>query len=383
MVTIEEFLKLFPTYNTVKSYRRALNLFSEVVEPPLNEEYFNSGRKYENDVVAYLNHLEKKGYTSKTFQCRMGALRSFLVENGVELPRRFWKRLKINGEPMTRDRLFSKQELRMIFSHLDIVSTTFHSSQLSNGLRIDDTLQIKLKNLHLEKNPPRFYYHNQKIRRYCVAFLTSEAKTYIEEWLKVRESWCMENIWMHGVYRGQIAMGFEEWWEQNDRNLRLFPFGKSVIYTRWYEALDCTGLNQRDPSTNRRLLHNQTFRKYFRTHIGTMLSESVVEALTGHSGGLNSVRNIYNRYGSDCEEQLAQDFLKVEHLLSLGVGDVHVETEMEKMKKLLEDQQRIIDDLVKKDLEKNYSEFKEYQFPRHKETGKEMPFSTFRKKQTS
>jgi len=262
--------------------------------------------------------------------------------------------LKINGESVTKDRLFSKQELRMIFSHFDIVSTTFHSLQLSSGLRLDDTLQIKLSFMHLEKTPPRLLYYNQKIRRYCTAFLTSEAKTYIEEWLKVRESWCMENIWMHGVYRGQIAMGFEEWWEQNDRNLRLFPFGKSVIYTRWNEALDCTGLNQRDPTTNRRVLHDHTFRQYFRTFAGTVLSESVVEALIGHSGGLNAIKNIYNRYGSDCEEQLAKDFLKIEHLLMLGTGDVHAETDIENLKNIILTQQKTIDEMIKRDLDREW-----------------------------
>jgi site-specific recombinase XerD len=63
--------------------------------------------------------------------------------------------------------------------------------------------------------------------------------------------------------------------------------------------------------------------------------------------------------------------------------DTHLETEMEKMKKLIMNQQDIIDDLVKKDLERNYSEFKHYQFPRDNKTGKEIPFKTFRKKQTS
>jgi integrase/recombinase XerD len=55
----------------------------------------------------------------------------------------------------------------------------------------------------------------------------------------------------------------------------------------------------------------------------------------------------------------------------------------EKLKSLIMNQQDIIDDLVKKDLERNYSEFKHYQFPRDNKTGKEIPFKTFRKKQTS
>jgi hypothetical protein len=78
------------------------------------------------------------------------------------------------------------------------------------------------------------------------------------------------------------------------------------------------------------VLHTQTFRKYFRTYAGTLLETSVVEALTGHTGGLNDIKTVYNRYGSDCEEQLAKDFLKIEHLLMLGTGDIKSETELRK-----------------------------------------------------
>jgi integrase len=349
MVTIEEFLRMFRSENTRKVYKPTLTQYFDVlgITP---SEYFNNGRRYEDDVVAFLNDLEKKGRTSKSIATKIGAVRSYLLENEVELPRRFWKRLKINGIAVTQDRLFTKQELRMIFSHLDILGRAVAQVQLSTGLRIEDVLKIRKSDLKREIIPARFRYMNHKIHRYCVAFLTTEAKTIIEEWLKVRESWCLQNLWMNNVYRGFTDLGWEEWWEEDNRNNLLFPISRDVVYYRWWMALDASGLNQRDPTTNRRVLHTQTFRKYFRTFAGTLLEVSVVEALTGHSGGLNDVQTIYNRYGSDCEESLAKDFLKIEHLLSLGVGDVHVETEMEKMKKLLENQQEIIDELVKRDL---------------------------------
>jgi hypothetical protein len=84
MVTIEEFLVLFPNVNTKKLYRTSLNRFFEVVGIP-QSEYFNNGRRYEEDVVAFLDDLEKNRKTSKSIQCKLGAVRSYLVENQVEL----------------------------------------------------------------------------------------------------------------------------------------------------------------------------------------------------------------------------------------------------------------------------------------------------------
>jgi integrase len=348
--------------------------FAVVGIPP--SSYFGNERRYEDDVIAFLNHLEKKGMASKTIECKMGAVRSYLLENDVELKRRFWRRLHITGEPVTKDRLFTKEELRMIFSHLDIVGRAVAQVQLSTGLRIEDVLKIKLSDMHLEKNPPRFYYHNQKIRKNGVGFLTSECKTTVQEWLKIREEF-MVKLWINGCYNGLCDLGLEEWMEENKRNNLLFPFSRDIVYRRWWHALDCANLNERDPTTKRRVLHTHTFRQYLKTWGGTVLQESVVECLLGHTKGINDVRTIYNRYG-DCEESLAKDFLKIEHLLNLGVGDVHAETEIENLKKLIYKQQETIDDLVKRDLERNYSELTHYQFP--KMDHKEIPFTEFRKR---
>jgi hypothetical protein len=352
MVTIDEFLGLFPKATTRRTYRTALNQFHDIAGVP-STGYFNNDRTYEYDVIAYYNDLKARNLAPKSIMTKVkGAVRSYLIENGVELPKRFWKRLKISSYPITKDRLFTKEEMRMIFSHLDIATRSIVYSELSNGLRLDDTLQnILLDNLYLEMNPARFYYYNSKIERDCVAFLTAEAKIIIKEWLKIRESWCLEHLWIRQVYFGWTDLGFEEWWEQKNRSKRLFPFDKDVFYNRWWYALDCSGLNQRDKRTKRRVLHSQTFRKYFKSWVGTTLPQGVVECLIGHTEGLNNINTVYNLYGQDCEDALAKDFLKIEPLLCLGV-DVHSENietayeqKLNKLQKELDDTKTLMEQL--------------------------------------
>ena len=367
MVTIDEFLGLFPKATTRRTYRTALNQFHDIAGVP-STDYFNNGRTYEYDVIAYYNNLKARNLAPKSIMTKVkGAVRSYLIENEVELPKRFWKRLKISSYPITKDRLFTKEELRMIVSHLDIAARSVVFSELSNGLRIDDTLQnILLDNLHLEMNPARFYYYNSKIERDCVAFLTTEAKTIIEEWLKVRKDWCMEHLWIRNVYFGWTDLGFEEWCEEKRRNERLFPFEKDVFYNRWWYALDCSGLNQRDKRTKRRVLHSQTFRKYFKSWVGTSLPQDVVECLIGHTEGLNNINTIYNLYGQDCEDALAKDFLKIEPLLSLNVFVTNQE-KIDNLEKVVEKLMTMVEGKQKADLNQWLADQETYEEAKQKE----------------
>jgi hypothetical protein len=59
MVTIEEFLAIFPKVNTKKVYQVSLKHFFGVVKIPPSE-YFNNGRMYEKNVVDFLNLNAKK-----------------------------------------------------------------------------------------------------------------------------------------------------------------------------------------------------------------------------------------------------------------------------------------------------------------------------------
>lgn len=350
MVTIEQFLNSFRSKETRTGYKVALTQYFDVIKIPPSE-YFEKGRRYEDDVVAFLDDLEGKGLAPKSIKCKVeGAVRSFLLENNVELPRRFWKRLKISSQAITQDRLFTKEELRQIFIHMDVLGRAVASVQLSSGVKIEDVLQIKISDMHLEKNPVRFYYMNHKIGKRWIGFLTVEAKTIVLEWLKVRESYMLQHVWRNAVHHGLTDLGFEEFMEENKLDILLFPIKRGMVYYRWWYALDCANLNQRDPNTHRRFLHNHTFRQYLKSWAGTVLQESVVEALMGHTRGLSDVRTIYNKYGSDCEDSLAQDFLKIEHLLTLGVGDARSEKEIENLKQLILKQQDIVDWLVQRDI---------------------------------
>jgi len=155
MVTIDKFLGTFSKRDTIDGYRVSLKQFFDVVGIPPSE-YFGNGRRYENDVVAFKKHLEDTGKSSKTIQCRLGAVRSYLLENDVELKRRFWKRLHIIGEPATKDRLFN----HLIFWKVDRLGrNAIHTQTIAEELnKLGITFTITSLNIDTSTASGKFIF---------------------------------------------------------------------------------------------------------------------------------------------------------------------------------------------------------------------------------
>jgi hypothetical protein len=336
-MTIEHFLEKFRSKQTRTGYTTSLTQFFDFVgvKP---EDYFTDGRNYEGDIVRFSEYLATKHPTTqrgkviyieaspKTIKTRVGAIVSYLLENDVDLGRRFWKRIKLSGEVLTNDRTPTKEELKRIMMHLDLMSRAYLLFRISSGLRIGDTLRLPFKAIDFTKNPPRFRYKNQKVNCKDIAFLTNEATETLREWITHRETVLME-IHKNGYKLlpedEKKAVSFDEYCKKNPNSDKLFPVCKSTIYRKFGEALDKAGLGERDKQTGIRLLHDQTLRKFFRTEAGKVVSYDVAEALLGHH------RSVYNKFS---EKDLEEAFLKVEPFLSLGT-EVISPIEIEKVQK--------------------------------------------------
>jgi len=301
-----DYLKQYSSENTIRSYQSGLKTFFEVVygkrEPleELAERYFNENRAHEEDVQDFLVHL--KGYPPMTVNQKLTSVRVFLVENGVELSQRFWKRLRgrVKGSrAVTIDKVPSNEELRKIMMHLPVQGRALYLALSSSGMRIGEALQTKLDDLDLESNPARVtiqgeYTKTGNPRR---AFVSREAKEAIGEWLKVRESY-LEAAAAKSHLHGKDAS-----------DSRFFPFEAPTAYKMWHNALRKAGLGKRDKRTNHHKIHPHVLRKFFRTRLGAVIPVDVVEALMGHEGYLTEV---YRRYSV---EDLAKFYKQGEHAL--------------------------------------------------------------------
>jgi len=290
MGKIEEFLKNFESKSTISTYRYALNSFFKVIGASA-DEYFEEKRNYEEDIRTFFNAIKHR--PPKTVQLFLSAVRTFLVENDVELSERFWRSLrrrKKGSRALTMDKVPSNAELRRFITHMPIQGKALFLTLASSGMRIGEALQLKLNDLDLNRDPAKIYIRGEytKSGNPRIAFISSEAKEAIEEWLKVREQ-----------YIGGAVRKSHKYKKREEDN-RVFPFENNTAYAIWRNGLKKAGFLEKDKSTNRQTIHPHVLRKFFRTKMAQVIPVDITEALIGHEGYLTEV---YRRHS---EEDLAK-----------------------------------------------------------------------------
>lgn len=305
MGKVTAFLNQYKSDRTRRSYRDAVkDLFRSEFGEAKNldhqaEEYFSSGRDYEESLKQFLQSIDT--LAPKSIRLKLSAVNMFLIENDVELSQKFWRRLKrkVKGSrALTIDKIPSNQELKRIVMHLPIQGKALFLMLASSGMRIGECLQLTLKDIDLDAKPIRIQLRGEytKTGNPRLAFISNEAGDTMREWLQNREQYI----------KTAVAKSSFPKTTENDR---LFPFTSSVAYIMWRGALKKARLSERDPSTNHRKVHPHVLRKFFRTRLGAVIPVDVTEALMGHEGYLTEV---YRRYSP---EQLAEFYLKGEHAL--------------------------------------------------------------------
>lgn len=265
------------------------------------EKYFSQKRDYQKDIRNFLTSLN--GSAPLTIRLKLSSLKTFFIENEVELPLKFWRMInrKIKGSrALTLDRIPTKSELKQILMHMPIQGKALYLCLASSGMRIGELLQTNIDDLSLNEEPAHVQIRGEitKTGNSRHAFFSRETKEALVEWLKVREDYL------------KAAIGKSHLYDKVSVDPRLFPFNESTAYSLWKKALHKAGLNGRDKSTDRERLHPHVLRKFFRTRLGAAgIQIDVVEALMGHKGYLTEV---YRKY---TVQDLAKFYLKGEPAL--------------------------------------------------------------------
>jgi integrase len=339
-----EFLKTYSSKSTIAAYRWSIKDYlekcgfkGEVEE--IAEAYFKQNRNYEEDITKYFTSI--KGKPPKTVGLCLSAIRIFLLENGVELPAKFWRKLRgrrKGSRPLMLDKVPNNADLRRILTHTDTKGKALFLVLASSGMRIGETLKLKLSDIELDKDPAKINIRGEytKTGNPRIAFISSEAKEAIQEWLKVRDKYL------------EAAVAKSTKYEKAKNDDRLFPFEDNTAYSIWRNAIEKAGFNQKhtyNDTIERYSVHPHVLRKFFRTQAGKQIPADVVEALIGHEGYLTEV---YRKYS---EEDLVEFYKKCEPtLLIFGNGPevAKLRNEVEERNKQL---QTIIDGLLAKNLE--------------------------------
>ena len=201
MSRIDKILNMF-SKNTIVAYRWSLKEFFQTIYnikieefsklEELAERYFLEKRNYEEDIEKFFIAIKEQ--PPKSIKLMISAIRTFFIENGIELKEGFWRRLRkrIKGSrALTLDKIPSNNELKQIILHMPIHGKALTLLLASSGMRIGEALKLTLNDIDLEKEPARINIKGEytKTGNPRIAFCSKEAKEAIKEWLRVRNDY--------------------------------------------------------------------------------------------------------------------------------------------------------------------------------------------------
>lgn len=344
-----DFLKMYASTKTVKAYQLAIKKYIgsvykiEIKNGDLEKyvnQYLAENRDHQKDIEEFLVSI--KDSPPKSIKLYLAGAKTFLLENKIELPQMFWRRLtrRIKGtRALTLDKVPSNLELRKIIQHLPIQGKALFLFLSSTGMRIGEALQIKIEDIDLNTNKISMRGEYTKTGNSRISFFSTETKEALEDWLKNRDRYLEQAVGRSAKNKKTLKD------KEGKEDRRLFPYLEPTLYSMWNNALSKAGLLEKDASTNWNKSHPHVLRKFFRTRLGSVIPVDVVEALMGHEGYLTEV---YRKYSV---EDLADFYKKGESALfvfSNGAEVTKLKVEVEEKNKQL---QTIINGLVSKNLE--------------------------------
>ena len=331
MKTVQQFIESYQKKNTRHTYGAALRIYFKTIGTS-DTEYFSNGRNYEEDIEKFFLNMMNANKPPKTVVTYLGAVKTYLLDNDIELSQRVWKKIsrRVKVDARTVDEVPREPTIiRKIIAYMDIKGKALFLVLVSSGMRIGEGVTFRLEDMKLDKDPAEIIIRgeNTKSGSTRIAFISSEAKEALEEYLRQRDKWLI------GANNRSKTVGNSN---QVVGETRVFPITTKVAIGIWNNALKNTGLTKRDPSTNRRTLHPHILRKYFRTRLGR-INRDMAEVLMGHSGYLTKS---YRRYDS---EELAEWYKANEHLLLVFTDTTEITKLKESVDKSLENTHKLLE----------------------------------------
>lgn len=325
---LEAFLEDYSNESTKGGYRAAMFSFidciygqqrkgritesEKITYGNLIDRYLTESRNYDSDMLKFANCLKDRPALSAKQVFR--TVKEFLSYHDIEVSKKNQKKIKNaimpKGGVATIEKPMDAEKVREIIQHLDLKGKALVLSLISSGMRIGETLQITEDDIDLNSKPVKVTIRREytKTKRQRVTFISGEAAACLKQWLKVRDSYLQSAARRNN---GLIGNGHSKS-KQTDTN-RIFPFSDNIAGQMLKNALVKSENYSKDRTTGRTQIHPHMFRKFFISQMSLIVSKEIPEMLSGHSGYLT---DNYRRFTN---EQLASEYLKAEHVLTIEI----------------------------------------------------------------
>src|SRR5438552_19040331 len=167
---ISRYIGLYSAESTITHAKSSLRLFlgsalgrkliAETLEAA-GEQYFAERRDYQTDVETFFKSI--RHYAPKSINMILSFTKGFLGRNSVKFDEYYWRDLKgkhkgLKGNrPLTEDQAPTPEILRKILQFLPLHGRAFALAASSSGMRLGESLRLKLSDIELDKEPVRIH----------------------------------------------------------------------------------------------------------------------------------------------------------------------------------------------------------------------------------
>ena len=306
-------------------YAYALRRFLEANGWGSEEEalrFLRRGRgRVERALINFIAYGQQFGWAPKSIRLYLSGLRSWLEYNEVKVN---WMKVKPfipKKQAVRNQRALTKSELKMILPYLRPAKKLCVWFMAVTGTRLSEALNLKVKDLDLNSDPPRAKVKNAKTSGSRIVFIPRDLAQELREWVKDKPP---------------EAAVFPSEWDP------MKPPDKKHIQDAFLNACKKAGIAKRDSSGKGWELSTHSCRRAFKTWLTNVgMNGLVIEILMGHDVGID------RSYYKPSEKELAEEWKKFEKYLLLE-GE---EPEAEKLRNELEKLRKRV-----KELESRYAE---------------------------
>lgn len=269
--------------NTEKTYIKGLSSFfahSGIQNPDEFVEKIKSGSIDANEAYRdFVVKLASAELAPKSVSSWSAALKKFLSANGIEVTRK----VPIKVYNIHEDTLPSREDLKRAIGVGNLKSRACILLMASSGLRIGELHQLKINDVNFQKSPItiRIKAAGAKERKGRITFISEEAKSALEDYMKTRSS------------------------QSSESPLIATDDGKEMSYQNMQFILNNVFRKVSTKEGKRFKLHPHSLRKWFKTQlIAAGVPGPIVDRLTGHSRYLAQEYELYT------EDQLREWYSK-------------------------------------------------------------------------
>jgi len=298
---------------TIEGYRKVLLSFAKFLNVPLNEVHNHLSA---SNLLKYAD--SRKGKSAAGTRTNLSIIHRYMTMNGIDFDPLEYKAVKPKFVQEQNDKPLELATLQRMMDLADSHGKAIISFLISTGCRAGETSEVLLSDV--DGDVVTIRNEIAKGKKGGKVYLTTEAREYLDLWLKDRDRYIEMTSIQH---KALVQAGYSKPRQGKDQRLFGCSYASlNLIFSRLYKKVD----GEQGKYHSKVTTHST--RKYFRTTAVKTMPLDLVEKIMRHTGYLTS------EYVRITDEESRELFHKGESVLYITRADHRIQgTALDTLKK--------------------------------------------------